>query len=222
LIGNGVGFRPLGKIVHNDLEVSVSLVTPWEGPCYVDSYPFERGPEVVLMHFAPIPGSGVATGCIGVSQQTPFLNIVSFLEPVVSSPDSFRVLLTPKLPPDSPPCSSEARRLLRSDGELSGLFLIVRRLIPSGALVCQTSQRGISIGPVAFLRGAAVGDVFLFWALSGLHFLQSGSYVLVIQLFCSQSDWTKAGYGYICNSSYLLDVPPRLEFVAVGKLFLAW
>jgi hypothetical protein len=29
LVGNGVGFWPLGKIVHSDQEVSVSLVTLW-------------------------------------------------------------------------------------------------------------------------------------------------------------------------------------------------
>jgi hypothetical protein len=36
--------------------------------------------------------------------------------------------------------------------------------------------------PAAFVRGAAVGDVFPFSALSGLYFLHKGPYVLLIQL----------------------------------------
>jgi hypothetical protein len=50
LIRNGVGFQPLHKVVHSYQEVSVSLVTSWEGPCYINGYPFEWGPNVVLMH----------------------------------------------------------------------------------------------------------------------------------------------------------------------------
>jgi hypothetical protein len=69
---------------------------------------------------------------------------------------------------------------------------------------------------------AAVGDVFPFWELSGLYFLQDGPYVLVIQLFPSQSGWIPAGCGCSLNSSYLLDVFPRLVFVAVDTLFSAW
>jgi hypothetical protein len=78
------------------------------------------------------------------------------------------------------------------------------------------------LGPAGFVRGAAVGDVFPFWALSGLYFLQNGSYVLIVQLFCSQSSWIPDGWGYSCKSSHLLDVGQHLNFVAVGTLFLAW
>jgi hypothetical protein len=35
LVGNGIGFRPLGKVVHSDRGVSVSLVAPWDWPCYM-------------------------------------------------------------------------------------------------------------------------------------------------------------------------------------------
>jgi hypothetical protein len=35
------------------------------------------------------------------------------------------------------------------------------------------------LGLVASVRRAAAGDVFPFWALSGLYFLQNGPYVLV-------------------------------------------
>jgi hypothetical protein len=32
LVGNAVGSQPLGKTVHNNQEVFVSLVALWEGP----------------------------------------------------------------------------------------------------------------------------------------------------------------------------------------------
>lgn len=56
LVRKGVGFRPLGKIVHSDQEVSISFVAPWEGPCHI-----VRGSVVVLVHLAPTSGSGAAT-----------------------------------------------------------------------------------------------------------------------------------------------------------------
>jgi hypothetical protein len=43
-----------------------------------------------------------------------------------------------------------AHRSLCSKGELSGPFWIVCWWISSGALVCRSSQRGISIGPGSF------------------------------------------------------------------------
>jgi hypothetical protein len=89
LVGNGVGFCSLGKTVHSDREVSVSLLSQWEVPCHIDGNPFERGPEVVVMHLAPIPGLGPATGCTGVGLLVPLLNIVSSLESVVSLPNIF-------------------------------------------------------------------------------------------------------------------------------------
>jgi hypothetical protein len=73
LFGNGVGFRSRRKIVHSDQEVSVSLVTPWEETCSMDAYPLERDPDNVLIHLAPRPGSGAATGCTGVSPPAPLL-----------------------------------------------------------------------------------------------------------------------------------------------------
>jgi hypothetical protein len=78
------------------------------------------------------------------------------------------------------------------------------------------------LGPVAFVCGVAFGDVFPFWALSGLYFLQNGLHVLVVQFLCSQSGWIPAGYGCSCNSLYLLDICSHLDFVAVSTLFLAW
>jgi hypothetical protein len=73
----------LHKIVHNDHEVSVSFVDLWEGPCYINGYPFERGLNIVLTHLVPIPGSGAATDCTGVTLSATLLNIVSCLESVV-------------------------------------------------------------------------------------------------------------------------------------------
>jgi hypothetical protein len=35
-----------------------SFLTPWEGPCYIDGYQFKQGPDIALMHLAPIPGLG--------------------------------------------------------------------------------------------------------------------------------------------------------------------
>jgi hypothetical protein len=95
LIGNGVGFRPLGKVVHSDQEVSVSLAALWEGLCCINGYSFERGP----MNLAPIPGSGAATGCTGVALPAPFLNIGSCLEPVVPLPDLIQSLVDTQVTP---------------------------------------------------------------------------------------------------------------------------
>jgi hypothetical protein len=47
-------------------------------------------------------------------------------------------------------------------------------------------------------------------------------YVLVVQLFRYQSSYFPSGRGYRRNSLYLLDVCPRLDFVAVATLFEAW
>jgi hypothetical protein len=87
LVGNGVGFRPLSKIIHSDQEVSVPLVASWKGPSDVDDYPFERGTDVVLPHPAPVPGPGASTGCACVASSAPLLNVTLRLKPVVSSPD---------------------------------------------------------------------------------------------------------------------------------------
>jgi hypothetical protein len=84
LIGNGVHFRPLYKIIHSDQEVSVSLVTSWEGPCYINGYSFKRTANIILVHLSPIPGLWAATGCTGVTLLAPFLNIGSCFEPVES------------------------------------------------------------------------------------------------------------------------------------------
>jgi hypothetical protein len=56
--------------------------------CYTDSYPFERGPDAVLMNLAQIPGSDTTTGCTGIALLAPLLNIVSCLEHVISYPAS--------------------------------------------------------------------------------------------------------------------------------------
>lgn len=68
LIGNGIGLWPLGITAHNDQAISVSLVSPWEIPCYNDSY--------YLLN-------GAAIGCSGVALPAPLLNNVSCLNPTV-------------------------------------------------------------------------------------------------------------------------------------------
>jgi hypothetical protein len=82
MIGNGVHFQPLGKIIHSNQEILVSLVTPWKGPCYINGYSFEGGPNIILVHLALIPDLWATTGCTGVALSAPFLNIGSCLEPV--------------------------------------------------------------------------------------------------------------------------------------------
>jgi hypothetical protein len=67
-----------------------------------------------------------------------------------------------------------------------------------------------------------VSDVFPFWALSSLSFLQNGPYVLVVQLFSTQSRWIPVGCCYSRNSLYIFDDCPHLDFVAVGTLLMAW
>jgi hypothetical protein len=84
LIGNSVHFRPLGKIIHSDKEVSVSLVSLQEGACYISGYSFERGSNIILVHLALIPGPQASTGCTGVALSAPFLDVCSHLEPVES------------------------------------------------------------------------------------------------------------------------------------------
>jgi hypothetical protein len=56
------------------------LVALWEGPCYISGYAFKWGPNIVLRHFALIPGPGAATGCTGVALLAPCLSIVSCLD----------------------------------------------------------------------------------------------------------------------------------------------
>jgi hypothetical protein len=70
-----------------------------EGFCYIDGYSLERGSDFVLMHLAPIPGSGATTGCTGVALPAPFLNIVSFLVPVVPLPDLIHGLVDIQVTP---------------------------------------------------------------------------------------------------------------------------
>jgi hypothetical protein len=84
LIGNGVHFRPLHKIIHCNQEVSVSLVTPREGPSYVDGHSLERSSHVILVHLAPIPGPRTMTGCTGITLPAPYLNVGLCLEPIES------------------------------------------------------------------------------------------------------------------------------------------
>jgi hypothetical protein len=93
LIENGIGFRPFLKIVHSGQAVSVSLVASWEGSCCIDGYFFEWGPNVVLMHLAPIPGLEAAIGCTGVTLLAPLACIISCLEPVVSLLDLIQFLI---------------------------------------------------------------------------------------------------------------------------------
>jgi hypothetical protein len=82
-------------------------------------------------------------------------------------------------------------------------------------------SEGFPLGTVAFVCRAAVGNIFLFWVLSGLYFLQNWTYVLV-HLLSSQSSWIPAGCGYSHNSLYLLDICLCLDFVGVHTLFSVW
>jgi hypothetical protein len=93
LIGNGVHFRPLCKIINGDQEVFVPLVAPGEGPCYVDGYSFKRSPDIILLHLAPIPSPGAGTGCTGVALSAPSLNIAFLLGPVVPLPNLIQGLV---------------------------------------------------------------------------------------------------------------------------------
>jgi hypothetical protein len=78
-----------------------------------------------------------------------------------------------------------ARRSRCSDGEFSRLCLIVRRRIPSGALIWRSIQRGISFGSSSFCMWGCGRRFFPFWVLPGLFFLQNGPYVLGDELFPS-------------------------------------
>jgi hypothetical protein len=111
---------------------------------------------------------------------------------------------------------------LCSEGKPSEFFFIVRRPFPSGVLVCRPSERGISIGTSSFctwdcgrrclsILGAVRPQLPPEWALC---FCRS--------LFFSESVWMPVGCCYSRNTVYLLDDCPRLVFVAVDTLLLAW
>jgi hypothetical protein len=87
LVWDSIGLQPLGELVHGDREVSVPLVTMWEGVCYVNDYPLEWCHNTVLMHEAPAFDWRAATGCEGVTVLVPLLNTLSCLEPVLPLPD---------------------------------------------------------------------------------------------------------------------------------------
>jgi hypothetical protein len=123
----------------------------------------------------PIPGLGSPSRCTGMALLEPLLDIASCLEPVVFLQDLIQGsvdssdLLTVQLVVRS------ARPSLCSEGELFGICEISHWWIPCCALERRSSQRGISTGPSTFLHGPMVGDVFPFWALFGLYFLQNGT-----------------------------------------------
>jgi hypothetical protein len=93
LIGNGIGFRPLGKIVHSIQEVPCFLGRSMARALLHRRLSFSTGPLHCTDVFAPIPGSGTATGCTDVVLPAPLLNIISCLEPVVPLPDPTQGLL---------------------------------------------------------------------------------------------------------------------------------
>jgi hypothetical protein len=84
LAGNGVDLWPLGKVVHSNHNVLLSWVTLREGTCYIDGYPLEWGPDV-LMRKAQNPGLRATTGCAGVTVPALLINTLSCLDPVMSS-----------------------------------------------------------------------------------------------------------------------------------------
>jgi hypothetical protein len=156
--GNGVGFQPLRKIIHSDHEVMVFLFAPWERPCYIDGYPFERGPDIVLMQCPRflVLGPWLAARChtAGTTSQHRFLPGASrtFVGPYWGS------WLTPTWPPDGLACSL-----------ISTSFTLLRRRTTcaiSDHLSADSQWRSsmpfvsarFLLGPVAFVCVAAVGD----------------------------------------------------------------
>jgi hypothetical protein len=76
--------------------------------------------------------------------------------------------------------------------------------------VCNSLQQGISIGPISFCildcSQRCLSIVGTVWPLLP----QEGAYILVVQLFPTQSFWIPAS----CSNLYLLDIGPHLDFVA--------
>jgi hypothetical protein len=218
LTGNGVGFRPLGKIVHSDQDVLVSLVASWEGPCYIDGYPFEQAPTLYwcIWPWLLVRGLRLAAQVLHCWHHfsASFLPRASctFAGPYPWSCWHPNDLLADHI-------VQSARRSLR--GRI--LWALFDR--PSADTVvlwyAVLHSECFSLEPIAFLCGAAVGDIFTFWVLfSLLWFLQNGPYVLVVQLFPSQGGWIPAGYNR--NSLYLLYICPHLDLVTVYTIFSAW
>jgi hypothetical protein len=82
----GRRLRPLGEIVHSDQEISVSLVAEREGSSYIDSYSFEWGPNIALVHLATTPCPRAATSRTDVALSATYLDVHSL--PVANSTDA--------------------------------------------------------------------------------------------------------------------------------------
>jgi hypothetical protein len=151
LVGNGLGFRAQVKIVHSNQEVSVSLVAPWEDPCYINGCHCKWSPWCCTDAFVPNSWSRPCDWLhtfhtTGTISQLRFLSAASNTFTKLYSGFCWHPsdLLTVHHVVRSA-CHS-----LCSEGELSGLIFIICWQIPSGSLVCHSSQRGISIRPNSF------------------------------------------------------------------------
>jgi hypothetical protein len=83
----GVGFRPLGEIVHIDQEKFLSLVAQRESSSYIECYRLGCGPFIVFVHLAPIPCPQEAICGTDVALSAPCLDMVSCLNTIVPLPN---------------------------------------------------------------------------------------------------------------------------------------
>jgi hypothetical protein len=66
-VGNVVGFLALYEIVHSNYKVILPSVALRERPIYVDGYPLNWNPDVVLIQQALTLGSQAMTGSTGIA-----------------------------------------------------------------------------------------------------------------------------------------------------------
>lgn len=177
-----------------------------------------NGTYFAVMHLALIPVPGAATGCTGVTLPALLLNIIHCLRPVAPLSDFIQGLLDTHITSwqSTMYFSQLTIHSVPMENNL-GYFWSSTGWIPSGSPVCRSS-----LVPVALVCWAAVGDVFPFWALSSLYFLQNGPYILVVHLFYFQRGWIPAGCGYSCNSLYLFDFCLCFDFMAPFSAWSLW
>jgi hypothetical protein len=98
------GFLPLGKVAHNDQEISFPSLLRGKG---ADISMANKSKSIPILYWWIWPDSwfGVSTRCTAVALPAPLLNIASCLEAVVLFLTLFGILWTTKWPPEGPPCN---------------------------------------------------------------------------------------------------------------------
>jgi hypothetical protein len=114
-----------------------------------------------------------------------------------------------------------ARLLLCSEVELFGLLSFIRWRIPNCALVCRFSQRVTSTEPSNFCTLDCGRQYLSILVVARFQSLEEWALCLgrLIDPFSRSLNPSQRGHG--CNSPYMLDVFPCLDFVAFDTFISA-